>query len=103
MGKAVLAIVALVVGIAIGALGAMSLGGGAMLGAGVATGLSAGICATVEAAQEEGPLTAEQVDQVLRRAAQDVGGTAALAQGETMVGGAADCAAVMDRLRAAAG
>lgn len=103
MGKAFLAIIALVVGVVIGAFGALSLGGGAMLGAGVATGLSAGICATVEATQEEGVMTAEQVDQVLQRAAHDIGGTVEMQPGEAMVGGATECAAVMDRLRAAAG
>jgi len=103
MGKALLAVVALVVGVVIGAVGAMGLGGGAMMGAGVATGLSAGICATVEAAQEEGIMTAEQVDQVLQRAARDIGGSVELPPGEGMVSGAEECAAVMEQLRAGAG
>lgn len=102
MGKAVIGVIALVIGLAIGGFGGLSLGGGAMMGMGVATGLSAGICSTVQAAQEEGVMTAEQVDQVLKRAAADLGGVTELPEGEAMVGGAADCQAVLARLREAA-
>ncbi|WP_135506434.1 hypothetical protein [Roseovarius aestuariivivens] len=99
MGK----IIAGLIGLIIGAVGGMSLGGGAMMGAGVATGLSAGICATVQAAQEEGLMTAEQVDQVLTRAAQDLGSTAQLDDEAAMVGSADQCQSVMDNLTAAGG
>jgi hypothetical protein len=102
MGKAAFGIIGLVIGLAVGGYGGLSLGGGAMMGMGVATGLSAGICATVEAAQEEGIMTAGQVDQVLKRAAADLGGVTKLPQGEEMVGGAAECQAVLARLREAA-
>ncbi len=47
-------------------------------------------------------MTAEQVDQVLKRAAADLGGVTELPEGEAMVGGAADCQAVLARLREAA-
>ncbi len=64
-GKVFIAILVLAVGAIIGGICALSLGGGAMAGIGVATGLSAGICSTVQAAVAEGLLTPEQVDQVL--------------------------------------
>jgi hypothetical protein len=102
MGKFLIGVVGLVAGLVIGAFVGLSFGGGAMMGAGVATGLSAGICSTVQAAQEEGLLTSEQVDQVLGRAARDVAELASIQQGETIVGGAADCAAVLDQLKAGA-
>lgn len=102
MGKVLIGVVALVVGVALGAFGGLSLGGGAMMGAGVATGLSAGICSTVQAAQEEGLLTAEQVNQVLSRSVRDIAEMASLPAGETIVGGAADCAAVLEQLKAGA-
>jgi len=55
------------------------------------------------AAQEEGIMTAEQVDQVLVRAARDMAGRAELPEGDRIVGSAAECDAVMARLRDAAG
>jgi hypothetical protein len=100
MGKAVLAIISLVVGLVVGAWGGVNIGGGTMMGAGVATGLSSGICATVQAAQEEGIMTAEQVDQVLNRAAQDLSGKTALPDGEQMIGSADQCAEFMSKLMA---
>jgi hypothetical protein len=102
MGKFLIGVVGLVVGLVIGAFVGLNFGGGAMMGAGVATGLSAGICSTVQAAQEEGLLTPGQVDQVLDRAARDVAEMASIQPGETIVGGAADCAAVLDQLKAGA-
>lgn len=92
MGKTAIAIISLVVGLAVGGWGGLSLGGGAMMGVGVATGLSSGICAAVQAAQEEGLMTAEQVDQVLARAARDISGQTELPEGEQMVGSADQCA-----------
>lgn len=103
MGKLLIGVAGLVLGLVVGAFGGLSLGGGAMMGAGVATGLSAGVCATVQAAQEEGLLTAEQVDKVLSRAARDVAEMASMPPVETILGGAADCAAVLDQLKAGAG
>lgn len=101
MGKILIGLVGLVVGLIVGGLGALSLGGGAMMGVGVGTGLSAGICSTVQAAREQGLLTDEQIDQVLRRAATDLADKATLPASEEMVGGADDCEAVMNRLREA--
>ncbi len=98
MGKVLIAIVFLLIGLVAGGFGAMTIGGGAMAGIGVATGLSAGICSTVKAGQEEGLLTAEQVDQVLNRASRDLTGMAELPEGEEVVGSAAACDRVMQRL-----
>lgn len=64
--------------------------------AGIA-GLGAGICSTVQAAREEGLLTAEQVDQVLTRAAQDMAGEQGIE--DRIVGSAAQCDTVMAELR----
>lgn len=101
MGKVLIGLIGLVVGLVVGAMFGGAVIGGSAAGVGVATGLSAGICSTIQAAQEEGLLTAEQVDQVLNRAAAD---SAAMAGSETpgaIVGSAAECDGVMDRLRAA--
>ena len=98
MNKIVVGIIGLVVGAVVGG----SLIGGTAAGIGIGTGLSAGICSTVQAAQDEGLLTAEQVDQVLVRAAADMAGTDGLPEGTSIVGGAAECAKVMETLKAAA-
>lgn len=99
MGKAIIgALVGLVVGLAGGAL--LGFGGGA--GVGIATGFTAGACGVVRAAQEEGLLTEEQVDQVFNRGLamlQEMNPDAAAA--EPVVGGAAECDAALARLRAA--
>jgi hypothetical protein len=76
MGKTLIGLLGLVVGLIGGAVVGGSLLGGAATGVGIATGLSAGICSTVTAATEEGLLTEEQVAQVLTRAATDLGGMA---------------------------
>lgn len=98
MVKIAIGLGGLLVGIAIGVF----LIGGAATGIGVATGLSAGICSTVEAAIEEDLLTEAEVDQVLTRAAEDL---ASMTSGDApegeLVGSAADCADVMDRITAA--
>lgn len=99
MSKILLSLAALVVGIVIGAVAALSLGGGAMMGVGVGTGLSSGICVTVEAAQQEGVMTPEQVDQVLARAARNAAG-GSLPEGTQIAGSAAQCEEVLAKLRA---
>jgi len=101
MGKT---IISLIIGLVIGGAGALVFGGGALMGvgagAGIATGLSAGICSTVTAAEELGIMTAEQVDEVLTRAALDVSGEASLPDDQTMVGSKAQCDDFMAQLRA---
>ena len=74
MGKLGIAVISLLIGLVLGAVGGLSLGGGAFAGAGAATGLATGICATVQAAQQVGVMTPDQVDQVLARAASNVSG-----------------------------
>lgn len=72
MGKL---IVGLIVGLVAGAGGATVLGSGVLggaLGTGIAAGLSTGICSVVEAADQSGLLTAEQIDQVLATAARNM-------------------------------
>ena len=73
-----------------------------MAGAGAAAGLSVGICSTVQAAQEEGLMTAEQVDRVLSRAAQDLSGAGEVPPGHEVVGSAAACEKVLARVRESA-
>lgn len=102
MGKLLIAVIALVVGAVGGAFLGSSLLGGAMMGAGVGAGLSAGICSTVKAAQEEGLLTAEQVDQVMGRAAKDVAAWSGGAELGSVAGSAAACNAALARLKTAA-
>ena len=64
MGKLIIGIV---IGLVVGAVGAFSFGGGAAMGLGVATGLSAGACSVLKGAQAENLITAEQADQILNR------------------------------------
>jgi hypothetical protein len=99
MGRILIGIAGLVVGLVIGGILGASVMTGTAAGIGVATGLSAGICSTVTAANEEGLLTEEQIDQLLTRAATDLGGTVAE---EQLVGSVAQCEEVMANLRAAA-
>jgi hypothetical protein len=99
MGKTLIGLLGLVVGLIGGAVVGGSLLGGAATGVCIATGLSAGICSTVTAATEEGLLTEEQVAQVLTRAATDLGG---MAEAGELVGSTADCERVMQELMAAA-
>jgi len=101
MGKFTVGVVALIAGILVGAVGGGMLFAGVGAGIGVATGLSAGICATIQAAQEEGLIDEQQVDQVLSRAAQDLTGKTDLPEGEKVIGGAAECEAVLARLEEA--
>jgi hypothetical protein len=104
MGKALIAILALVVGLVAGGLGGAALGIGGGAGLGIATGLSAGACSIAQAAQAEGLLTEEQVDQVFNRALADLRALTPEAEtsAEPMVGTAADCDAVLAQLREAA-
>lgn len=101
MGKAILAILCLVVGLVIGTMFGGMLIGGSAAGIGIATGLGAGICSTVQAAQEEGLMTAEQVDQVLNRAAADLAELSGAGTPDAVVGSAAECEDVLQRLKAA--
>ncbi|WP_108263619.1 hypothetical protein [Mangrovicoccus ximenensis] len=103
MGKLLFAIGGLIVGLLAGAavVGPMVIGTAA--GVGIATGLSAGVCSTVIAAQDEGLLDAAQVDQVLSRAVANMAGGAAPVETGELVGSAAQCDEVMRKLAEAAG
>lgn len=101
MGKALIAVLSLVIGAALGVFLVAPVLTGTAAGVGIATGLSAGICATVQAAQEQELLTPEQIDQVLNRAAADMANLAGEEAPEEMVGAVGDCDAVMQRLRSA--
>ena len=101
MSRVLIAVIGLVIGIAIGAVGAMTFGGGVLAGVGVGTGLATGICATVRAAQKEGVMTADQVDRVLNRAAKDFAAEAGMPAGQAGVGSAAACEKVFAHLGAA--
>ncbi len=101
MGRLLFGLIGLVLGAGVGAFAVAPMMGGAAAGVGVATGLSAGICSTVQAASEEGLLDAAQIDQVLNRAAADMSELAGTSEPDGLVGGLDECAAVMERLRAA--
>jgi hypothetical protein len=101
MAKVLIAVIGLVIGIVIGAFGAMTLSGGAMAGLGAGTGLATGICSTVKAAQDEGIMTAEQVDKVLNRAANNLAAMSGKPVEKEIVGSAAACEKVLARLREA--
>jgi len=64
-------------------------------GVGIVTGLKAGACVTVEAAKEQGLISAEQVDQVLNAAIAKVAGEAGNTDGELVVSDA-ECQRVVD-------
>ncbi|SHF93115.1 hypothetical protein SAMN05444339_1238 [Loktanella atrilutea] len=100
MGKLVTGAIGLVIGLVLGAIFGGALKIGAAAGVSAATGIGAGICSTVIAAQEEGLLTPEEVDQELTRAARDMVSITDDLSGE-IVGSAAGCKAIIDRLRAA--
>jgi hypothetical protein len=102
MGKAVIGIIGLVIGAVLGIVFGAPLMMGTAAGLGVASGLNAGICATVQAAQDEGLLSAEQVDQVLTRAASDIAAVQGLELEEDILGSLAHCEKVMADLAEAA-
>ncbi len=69
-------------------------------GVGVATGLEAGACLTVEAAKEAGFITAEQVGEVLNAAIRTIAATE-IENAAALSAGDAECAKVVDKLKAA--
>ncbi len=101
MGKLILG---LVIGLLVGGIGGGMLGVGSGAGIGIATGLSAGVCGIANAAQQEGLLTEEEVDQVFNRAVSNLKELTPDAEdsGETIVGAASECGDVLQKLRDAA-
>jgi hypothetical protein len=71
------------------------------MGAGVATGLSAGICSVVEAAEQSGLLDAAQIEQVLSVAADNMRSVSdeGLQQASGGAGTLAECKDFMEKLR----
>lgn len=102
MSKTAVGVIALIVGLVGGTLVGGSLIGGAAMGAGAGVGLSAGICSTVQAAQELDYLTDTQVDEVLSQAVMHLSGKTELAEGEEIASSSAACADVMAKLQQAA-
>jgi hypothetical protein len=100
MKTAIIAIVFLLIGGAVG--GFLGLGMGSLTG--VVAGSQAGACLAVETAKDQGLLTAEQVDQVIAGAIGKIKETAAQSPDEDLqwVGGEADCAAMIAELEKAA-
>lgn len=103
MGRILIGIVGLIIGLIGGAVFGGSLIGGTAAGIGIATGASAGICMTVQAAEEEGLLTPDEIDQVLTRAAADAAAIAGTETPGQIVGSADDCTEVLQRLNERAG
>ncbi len=101
MSKGLLATLTFVVGLLVGGVGGGVMGVGSGAGIGIATGLSAGVCGVANAAQQEGLLTAEQVDQVFNRAVANLQALTPEAEdgGETIVGAASECDAVLQKMR----
>lgn len=69
MRSFLLVLLGLVIGGVAGFFGGGALGLGAGAGVGIVTGLQAGACLTLEAAREQGLITAEQEDEILAAAA----------------------------------
>lgn len=99
MGKTLIAIIFLIIGLAVGAFGALAVGGGAMAGFGIGTGLSAGICVTIDAASDLGVISDEQADQILNRAAENISGMAEIPEDQRAVNSRAACEEVMAKLK----
>jgi len=101
MGKFAVGIISLVVGLVLGAIGALTVGGGAMAGVGVATGLTTGICMTVEAAEDIGLMTPDQVEEVLARAAENLSSVGGMPEGQQseIADTSAECKNFMEKLR----
>lgn len=101
MGKFVVGIISLVVGLVLGAFGALTVYGGTMAGAGVATGLTAGICMTVEAAEDLGLMDPEQIEDVLTRAAENLSSAGVVPEGQPsdVADTSAECRSFMEKLR----
>jgi hypothetical protein len=64
--------------------------------------MKAGACLTVEAAKERGFITAEQVDEVLRAAVEQIASSAPDENAAALTGADAECAKVVSDLKKAA-
>lgn len=101
MGKVLIAVIFLVIGVIAGVMGS-SLMVGTAAGVGIATGFTAGACGVVRAARDEGLLSEEQVDQVFNRGIANLRELVPdTAEAEPVAGSAAECDAALARLREA--
>ena len=98
MKTILVALVALIIGAAVG--GFMAFGIGTGVGAG--TGLMIGTCSTIEAAKEQGLVSEAQFDAVLAAAAAKMAGQGQLPPDTEVVNTAAGCAEVMAKVKQAA-
>jgi hypothetical protein len=99
----IIALICLVVGGAVGAFGAFSVGAGMGAGAGIVVGAQAGACLALEAAKDRGLLETADIDALIadtagrirREAPEGATGELQLVQSE------ADCAEMVAKLRSA--
>lgn len=99
-------ILLLVVGAVLGGIASFILTSGLVLGvgagAGIATGLKAGACLAVEAAREEGFITAEQVDDVFAGISEQLD-SKGIPNVEKPNGSDAECRDVVAQMKSTAG
>jgi hypothetical protein len=103
MKTALIAIVFLLIGGAVGGFLALGFGAGMGAGAGIVVGSQAGACLALESAKDQGLLSAEQIDQVLAGAIGKIKSKSELPPDAEpqWVGTAADCAAMIAELATA--
>jgi hypothetical protein len=103
MKTALIAIVFLLIGGAVGGFLALGFGAGMGAGAGIVVGSQAGACLALESAKDQGLLSAEQIDQVLAGAIDKIKSKSELPPDAEpqWVGTAADCAAMIAELATA--
>ena len=104
MKTAIIAIVFLLIGGAVGGYLALGYGAGMGAGAGIVVGSQAGACLAMESAKDQGLLSAEQIDQALAGAIGKIKGKAQVPPDAEFewVGSEADCAAMIAELATAA-
>ncbi|WP_171237977.1 hypothetical protein [Ruegeria sp. HKCCA5763] len=95
MGKVIIGIVGLIIGFIGGAIFDGSLIGGTAAGIGIARGASAGICMTVQATEDKGPLTRQEIDQSLTQTAANAAAIFDTDAPGEVVGGEDNCAKVL--------
>ncbi len=105
MKTAIIAILCLLIGGAIGGFLALGVGAGVGAGAGILVGSQAGACLAVESAKDQGLLTAKQVDQILGAAIGKIKGESKPPPDTPFqwVQNEADCAEMVAKLKQGAG
>ena len=88
----------------VGGFVALSVGTGIGAGVGIATGVAAGTCSALESAKDQGLVTEEQFEQVLRGVVSKISGSVELPPEAEFADTAAECEKVLaDLQKAAAG